>query len=349
MPALSSPATATPRCDTVSVAADFIAGRAPATCLVIAELGVNHNGAREQALRLLECAREAGADAVKLQIFEPAELCSVVYRADEIKMLEGLRLTEADFFAICAAARALQMPVFATPFDEPSLDLLLRLEIPVIKIASGEVTHTPFLARVACTKRPVILSTGACEWADVDRAVATLRENGCRHLSLLHCTSAYPPPDAELHLRVLPALQARYPDCLAGFSDHSLGGEAAVAAVALGARLIEKHLTLNCDDAGPDHAASADPAGFAALVKAVRRTEQLLGSGVKKIQPCEGAIGRSVVAARDLPADHTLRSEDFAFKRAQPGVRPYAAAQLLGRRLRRAVARDALLTTTNIF
>ncbi len=366
-----------------SPALDLIAGRAPNRCVVIAELGVNHDGRLDRALKLLDAAAEAGADAVKLQLFVPTELCSRLHRADELAMLERLRLTEEDHARIVAAGRHRGMAVFATPFDEPSLALLRRLEIPLIKVGSGEVTHTPLLRSISATGLPVILSTGGCEWPDLDRAVAILRGSGsiaagsaserssftelCEKtrdesiprsdphgasvsssgrsaaLSLLHCTSAYPPPDSEVNLRMIPALAGRYPGCVIGFSDHTLGPEAAVAAVALGARIVEKHLTLDCAAPGPDHAASADPAQFAALVAAVRRTERMLGDGRKVVQPCEGRIGRSIVAARDLPAGHVLSSADLAFKRPAHGLRPRDAEELVGRALPMPLPADEVL------
>lgn len=313
---------------------ELIQGRRPGRCLLIAELGVNHDGRLDTALQLLHAARAAGADAAKLQLFVPTELCSPLHRAAEIAMLERLRLSDEDHARLVAEAERIHLPLLATPFDEPSLELLQRLRIPLIKIASGEVTHTPFLASVARTAKPVILSTGGCTLQDVDRAVATLRGAGCRALSLLHCVSAYPPPDAQVNLRVVSTLIARYPSCPVGFSDHTLGDEAALAAVALGACIIEKHLTLDCGAAGPDHAASADPPAFAALVRRVRRIEDMLGSPQKSELECEGRIGRSIVAAIDLPSGTVLRPEHLAFKRPGTGMRPYEATKLIGRRLR---------------
>lgn len=329
-------------------ALDLIEHRPPRNTTIIAELGVNHDGRLDQALRLVEAAAAAGADAIKLQLFEPTELCSVQYRAGEIHMLAPLALSDHDLAEILSAAAASGLAVFATPFDAPSLARLVRFDIPVIKIASGEVTHLPFLEDVARIGRPVILSSGACELADLDRAVRTLRSAGCRSLSLLHCVSAYPPPDETLNLRLIPLLRERFADCTFGFSDHSLGLEAAVAAVALGARIIEKHLTLDRAAPGPDHAASADPSQFAALVRAVRRVEVMLGRPEKHPLPTECAIARSIVAARDLSAGHEVHADDLAFKRAADGLRPFHAQQLIGRRLRRSVARDEQILAADV-
>lgn len=328
--------------------ADLIAARPPRRTLVIAEMGVNHNGSLERARRLLHAAADAGADAVKLQLFDPAELCSRLHRGAERAMLESCRLSGAQHAQLRDLAHELHLPLLATPFDEPSLALLLALQVPVIKLGSGEVTHTPLLAAAARTRRPIILSTGGCTPADLQRAVATLRAAGAPHLSLLHCVSAYPPPDDQLHLRVIATLRERYPDCTVGFSDHTLGSVAAVAAVALGARILEKHLTLNCADPGPDHAASADPSAFADLVQSVRRVEAMLGSPEKRIQPCEGRIGRSIVAARDLRAGQLLVPEDLAFKRPALGLRPYEAETLVGRRLARDIPCDEFVTQADL-
>ena len=322
---------------------ELIEGRTPSRCLIIAELGVNHDGRVERAIELLGRARQAGADAVKIQLFVPQQLCSRVHGADELSMLERLRLSDEDHARLRLEARRVDMPVIATPFDEPSLELLRRLEIPIVKVGSGEVTHTPLLAKVAESHLPVILSTGGCEWIDIERAVFMLRENGCRRLSLLHCVSAYPPPDEQLNLRMISELARRYPECTIGFSDHTTGPEASVAAVALGAKIIEKHLTLSCAHEGPDHAASADPESFEAMVRAVRRVEQMMGDGRKAVQPCEGIIGRSAVAARPLEIGQTLSATDIVFKRPGRGVRPWAASALVGRKIRRRIPADELI------
>ncbi|MBK8914667.1 MAG: N-acetylneuraminate synthase family protein [Phycisphaerales bacterium] len=327
---------------------ELIAGQEPSRCLVVAELGVNHNGSAPRALRLVDEARRAGADAVKLQLFVPGELCSRRHRADELRMLESLCLSEQDHRAIVEHARAAGLSVFATVFDEPSLAQALRLGLPLLKLGSGEVTHAPLLAAAARSGLPIVLSTGASELHEVRCAVRTLRQSGAARLTLLHCVSAYPPPDQELNLRAITVLRDEFPDCLVGYSDHSLGSDAAAAAVALGACMIEKHLTLHCGDEGPDHAASADPAALAELVRAVRRVERMLGMEVKRRMPCEPVIGRSAVAARFLPEGHVLRAEDLAFRRPGRGVRPCDVQRLLGRRLARAIQDDELIETTDV-
>lgn len=329
-------------------ARDLIGHCPPRRAVVIAELGVNHNGHLDLALQLVRAAAESGADAVKLQLFEPRQLCSARYRRAEIDMLTPLALSRQAVEQICNAAKRVGLPVFATPFDDESLDLLLKMDIPVIKIASGEVTHTPFLARAGSTGRPVILSTGASGLSDVDRAVATLRAAGCPSLSLLHCVSAYPPSDEMMNLRVIRMLQARYTDCCIGLSDHTLGNEAAIAAAALGARIIEKHLTLDRAAVGPDHAASADPPQLAAMIRSLRRVEAMLGVAEKYVSTAECVISRSIVAARNLTAGDQLQLNDLAYKRAGAGIRPYRAAELIGKRLCRAVAYDEQIMLSDI-
>lgn len=329
-------------------ALDLIEHRAPRRVVVIAELGVNHDGQLDKALELVRAAATAGADAIKLQLFEPTELCSARYRRAEVEMLTPLALSQRAVREICDSARGLGLPVFATPFDDTSLSRLVEFDIPVIKIASGELTHTPFLDRAARTGRPVILSTGASELADIDRAVTVLHQANCRSLSLLHCVSAYPPPDQIMNLRVIELLRSRYPHCTIGYSDHTLGDEAALAAVALGAQIIEKHLTLDRTAPGPDHAASADPPQFCTLVRSIRRVETLLGSAEKHALPGECAIARSIVAARDLTAGESLKFSDLAFKRAQDGIRPFDAEKLVGHRLCRAIHRDEQIALSDV-
>ena len=317
-------------------------------CLVIAELGVNHNGSVDEACTLLDAARVAGADCAKLQLYNAQALCSRLHRPDEIAMLDEYRLSDEEHASLCDYALQIGMPLLATPFDPASLELLIQLDLPVIKIGSGEVTHTPFLEEVAATGRPVILSTGGCEWSDIERAVETLRENGCERLSILHCVSAYPPSEEQLNLRVIETLRQAFPFANAGFSDHTVGVNAAPTAVACGAMIIEKHLTLDRAARGPDHTASADPNSFACLVRSIRRMESLLGSGEKHLQTCEGTIGRSIVAARDLPAGRVLTKGDLAFKRPGKGLRPYRWRELCGQTLQRDLPRDELITLSDV-
>jgi N-acetylneuraminate synthase len=315
---------------------------------VVAEVGVNHNGSPALAADLVRRAAEAGADAVKFQAFVPERLCSAVHRADEIQMLRPLALAEADLAALKELAGRLGMDFLCTPFDEQSVEVVRRLACPAIKIGSGELTHTPMLGRVAGFGVPVIVSTGAGATADVDRAVAALRAGGAEQIALLHCTSAYPAPAEQANLAAIPLMRQRYPDCVIGYSDHTEGPMAAVMAVALGAAIIEKHLTLDRRMAGPDHAASAEPAELAELIAQVRQARRMLGDPVKRPAACEPTIGRSLVAAGDLPAGTVLAREHVAFKRPGTGIRPYRLNDVLGRRLLRDVPADELILERDI-
>lgn len=317
-------------------------------CLVIAELGVNHNGSLQEAIALLDAAKASGADCAKIQLYNAEDLCSQLYRSAEIGMLNELRLSDNEHRELARYAQKIDLPLLATPFDSASLQTLLDLKLPVIKIGSGEITHTPFLAEVASTGKPVILSTGGCQQGDIERAVGTLETEGCVGLNLLHCVSAYPPPDEQLNLRMINTLKRSFPDLNIGYSDHSVGIDAAVAAVASGAIIVEKHLTRDCAAIGPDHAASADPSCFLRMVGAIRQTEAMLGTGQKRLQPCEGTIGRSIVAARDLPAGHPLTREDLAFKRPGDGLRPHRWHEIIGQVLSQPREADQQITLTDL-
>jgi N,N'-diacetyllegionaminate synthase len=326
----------------------LITGQPLSRCLVVAELGVNHNGCVDQARTLLDAALASGADAAKLQLYNAEALCSRVHRREETQMLDTLRLSDDEQASLCEYAHSIGLPLLATPFDSQSLQLLIQLEIPVIKVGSGEVTHTPFLAEIAATGRPVILSTGGCTWTDIERAVDVLRSNGCQRLSILHCVSAYPPPETALNLRMIETLRSAFPFANVGFSDHSVGINAGPAAVACGAMIIEKHLTLDRSAEGPDHAASADANALACMVRAIRRMEDMLGSGAKQVLACEGTIGRSIVADHDLPAGHVLSNSDLAYKRPGNGLRPHRWREIVGCELKREIKQDELIMANDV-
>lgn len=312
--------------------------------VIIAEIGVNHDGSVPKALELIDAAASAGADVIKFQSYVPEALCSPLHCADEIAMLQRYELAEEDVAALKAAVEDRGKLFLSTPFDRPSLAMLQRLGVTAFKVGSGELCHGPLLEELAGTGLPVILSSGASSLEDVERAVASLESAGVSGLCLLHCTSAYPAPDQAMNLRAMRCLAEHFAPLPVGLSDHSLGITAALGAVALGARVVEKHLTLSHDDPGPDHRASAEPAELAALVSEVRRLEAMLGDGEKRPGEAELPVGRSIVAARDLARGQTLKLADFDFKRpGRRGFPPWQAADLVGRRLCREVPRDELL------
>jgi N,N'-diacetyllegionaminate synthase len=334
-----------------------------ARCFVIAEAGVNHNGDLGLAGRLVDAAADAGADAVKFQTFRTAALVSAAapkarYQVEttgggesQQAMLARLELSAAAHAALKAHAARRSLVFFSTPFDEASADLLEGLGVALFKVPSGEVTNLPLLRHVAAKGRPVLLSTGMCTLDEVAVAVATVRAAGDPPLAILHCVSAYPAPAEDTNLKAMDTLRERF-GCPVGLSDHSLGIEIALAAVARGAALLEKHLTLDRTLPGPDHRASLEPADFAALVRGVRAVESALGDGVKRPMPSEldtrAVARRSLVAARALPAGHRIRPGDIAIKRPGTGISPAELDRVVGRTLTRDVAADDLLDWTTL-
>jgi N,N'-diacetyllegionaminate synthase len=325
---------------------------------VVAEAGVNHNGDMEIARRLVDAAAEAGADAVKFQTFRTAALVSrdapkAGYQVEttgagesQRAMLARLELDEAQHVELRDRAARRSILFFSTPFDEASADVLERVGVSVFKVPSGEVTNLPLLRHVARKGRPVILSTGMCTLAETDAAVRAIREAGDPPLVILHCLSAYPAPPAEVNLRAMATLRERY-GVPVGFSDHTPGIEVALAAAALGAAVIEKHLTLDTSLPGPDHRASLPPADMAALVRGVRTIEAALGDGDKRPMPSEADTRRvarkSLVAVRDLKAGERLTPSAVALKRPGTGIAPADLERALGRVLRHDVAADDVI------
>lgn len=322
---------------------------------VIAEAGVNHNGDLETAKRLIDVAAGAGADAVKFQAFHAERLVTPSAPklrnepgADgpaetQLQMLQRLQLSEAQFEALKAHCRARQVMFLATPFDEESADLLDRLDVPAFKIGSGELTNWPLLAFVARKGRPVILSTGMSVLPEVEAAIDVLRDAGCREIALLHCTSAYPADPRDANLRAIDTLRRAFRLPI-GLSDHTLGTAVALAAVALGACVVEKHFTLDRRMAGPDHHASLEPEELRQLVRGIRTVEAALGNGKKEPAAAEretaSVARRSLVAARAIPAGTVLTRELVAIKRPGDGLPPSMLAAVIGRRVKVPLALD---------
>lgn len=325
-----------------------------APCFVIAEAGVNHNGSVEMALRLIDAAAEAGADAVKFQTFHADRLVTTdaptaAYQAARVgpaisqhEMLRALELSEAGHRLIQQRCGERKVMFLSTPFDESAADMLERLGVGAFKMSSGELTNLPLLEHVARKGKPVVLSTGMADLAEVALAVARVRECGAR-AALLQCTSAYPAEPASVNLRAMRTMSVTF-DVPVGLSDHTPGIAVAIAAAALGAAIIEKHLTLDRTMPGPDHQASLEPAVFRAMVDGVREAQAALGDGIKR--PAEGErelaqiVRRSLVAARALPSGHQLTAADVVAKRPGNGLPVAQADRIIGRRLRRDVAKD---------
>lgn len=311
-----------------------IGGGAP--CFLIAEAGINHNGDVDLAHRLVDAAAEAGADAVKFQTFDPEQ---VVSRRDEAQLAMGrkLALTPDTFAQLRAHAIARRLMFLSTPFDSGSADLLDRIGVPAFKIPSGEITNPPFLAHVARKGKPMLISTGMASLPEVVDALDIVRAHGSPPVALFHCVSNYPAAAEECNLRAMGTMRSLL-HAPVGWSDHSQGITLSVAAVAMGAELLEKHFTLDRSLPGPDHQASLEPAELRALVRDVHATEAALGNGLKLPVQSERAVAlaarRSLHAARDIDAGEVLEMSDLVLLRPGNGVPASEAGSLVGRRLK---------------
>jgi N,N'-diacetyllegionaminate synthase len=343
--------------DFVSRQYDFGEGDPP---VVIGEIGVNHNGDVALARRLIDVAVDAGVQVVKFQAFKTEKEISrfaelAPYQKEnspealsQFDLCKALELPDQAFRDLKAYCDERRIGFLCSVFDFDSVDLIAgELGATAVKIASGEVTNTPLLEYVARRKLGVILSTGASTMPEVAEAVATLQRAGCPELVLLHCVSNYPAPMHDLNLRAMTAMRDAF-GLPTGFSDHTMGVEAAVAATALGAVCIEKHFTLSHDLEGPDHKASAEPDELRRLVAAVTAVKGALGDGIKRPMPSEMAnlplIRRSLVAVGALRKGDALTRERVEIKRPADGIDPRRLDEALGRTLARDVADDEPIT-----
>ncbi len=330
-----------------------------ASCLVIAEAGVNHNGDLHLAHRLIDAAAHAGADAVKFQTFSAERLVSprapkAAYQrrqtgegGNQLDMLKELELSADDFGVLQQHAHDRHILFLSTPFDEESADMLAGLDVPAFKLGSGEVTNLPLLRHVAAFGRPVILSTGMAYLGEVEVAVRALREGGCEDLALLHCVSNYPADPADANLLAMATLAAAFAVPV-GYSDHTPGVAVALAAVAMGACIIEKHFTLDQSLPGPDHAASLEPGELQALVRGIRTVETAFGDGIKEPRPAERdtrqVARRSLFLRRAVRAGDFINAGDLVALRPADGISPADMDKVIGRPAARALAAGSLLT-----
>ena len=325
---------------------------------IIAEAGVNHNGSLELGLRLVDAAKASGADAVKFQTFR-ADLLATPFTQkaayqqrttssaeSQFEMLKKLELDAAAHQRLIDHCRQSGIQFLSSPFDMQSADLLASLGVQIFKVPSGEITNLPFLEHLARKGRPLILSTGMSTLGEVEEAVGVLQSAGAKQVTLLHCVTEYPAPYAEINLRAMLTLKSAF-GLPVGYSDHTPGIEIAIAAAALGAEVIEKHLTLDRSLPGPDHSASLEPDELRQMAEAIRHVEAALGTGIKAPAPCElpnlPIARKSVVAAHPLEAGHRLRPEDLHIKRPGTGIAPKFLPVLIGRTLRSGVAQDEII------
>lgn len=322
---------------------------------VIAEIGHNHGGSITEAEKLFRKAAEGGAHAAKLQKRDNASLFTKEmydrpysgpqsFGATYGEHRRALEFEHAEYRRLAPIARELGIDFFATAFDLPSVDFLADMDVPAIKIASGDLTNTPLLSYAAKSGRPLIVSTGGADMDDVRRACDTvLPLTG--EMALLQCTAVYPAAPADLNLRVIETYRREFPGVTVGFSGHDLGPELSWIAYALGARVIEKHFTLDQSLPGSDHAFSLTPAELGALTAGLDRTRSAMGSPRKRRSGAEAAavtkMGKKLVAATALPAGHVLTEGDVAVKSPGDGLPPFQLDQVLGRSLRTALTPDA--------
>lgn len=322
---------------------------------IIAEAGVNHNGDIDIAKRLIDIAKEAGADAIKFQTFKAEESTSQTAekasyqkqndaaKESQLEMIRRLELPFEAFDILQDYCNMKDIDFISTPDGTESLQYLQKLDVPLIKIGSTEVTNHDFLREIGETGKPIILSTGMSTLGEVEKALELIYETGNTRVTLMHCTTDYPTALKDVNLKAMLTLKNAF-GIPVGYSDHTLGCEAAVAAVAIGASCLEKHITLDCSMIGPDHKASMPPKEFQEYVRYIRNTELLLGDGRKKPteHECEimNQVRRSILAKYDLKKGTILTKDMFCYKRPGDGIRPEYANILEGMELKRNIGRE---------
>jgi len=327
-------------------------------CYVIAEIGHNHQGDLETAKEMFRVAKESGADAVKLQKRDNRSLFTKAgynkpydnpnsYGKTYGEHREFLEFGGIEYKALMDYADEIGMTMVSTALDFNSADFLAKLDIPIYKIASGDLKNTPLLKHIAKFQKPMILSTGGGTMEDVNRAYDAIMPIN-QQLCILQCTAGYPAEFEELNLNVITTFRERFPKTTIGLSSHDNGIAMAVAAYMLGARVIEKHFTLNHTLKGTDHAFSLEPTGFRKLVRDLQRTKAAMGDGVKQVYETEKnpiiKMSKKMVAARDLPAGHMIRRQDITFKSPGDGLPPYDIDKVIGRVTRSAMREDDAIT-----
>lgn len=325
---------------------------------IIAEAGVNHNGDINLAKKLVDAAKEAGADIVKFQTFDVDAITSkfaqmAEYQKENIgevksqkQMLSELALSQEEFVELAGYCKGVGIKFLSTPFDIPSIAFLDELGCDVWKVPSGEITNYPYLREIARTKKDVILSTGMSTLEEVAAAVDLLKANGAKAITLLHCTTQYPTPMESVNLRAMCTLENEF-KIPVGYSDHTKGIEVSIAAVAMGARVIEKHFTLDKNMPGPDHKASLEPTELKQLVDCVRNVEMALGTGVKSPALAEidniKVARKSIVASCPIKKGEVFSEENITTKRPGDGINPMLWENVIGQVANRDFAEDELI------
>ena len=330
----------------------------PDGCIVIGEIGVNHNGSLELAKKMIDVAVESGADAVKFQTFSAEKLATrtaekAAYQkkndgeaGSQVEMLKRLEFSKEKLQACKEYCQEVGMVFLSTPFDEEAADLLEEVGVEGYKVSSGDLTNLPLLAHLAKKGKPIIISTGMANMAETEEAVTTIRENGNPSLAILHCVSNYPAVPKEANLRAMDTLAAAF-NVPVGWSDHTLGDAIALASVARGAKILEKHYTLDVNMPGPDHKASLEPAEFGELIRKLRDVEAALGNGVKRPQPSEldtaEVARKSIVSACDIAMGTEIEDKHLVCKRPGTGLAPRMIPLVIGRTAKVDIAADSVI------
>lgn len=325
---------------------------------IIAEAGVNHNGNIIIAKKMIDFAKGAGADYIKFQTFIPENLVSkyakkaeyqkITTASDEsqLQMLRKLMLSKNEFIELSDYCKATSIGFISTPFDLESVDFLNSFNMDFWKVPSGEITNLPYLVEIAKTGKPIILSTGMSDLDEIDAALNVLHSNGAGKITLLHCNTQYPTPIEDVNLNAILTLKDRY-NCDVGYSDHTLGIEVPIAAVALGATVIEKHFTLSSNMEGPDHRASLEPKEFKSMVSAIRNIEKALGTGNKVASPSEtenkDIARKSIVASRMIKKGEVFSKDNITTKRPGSGISPMRWYNVIGAVAKRDFQEDELI------
>lgn len=325
---------------------------------IIAEAGVNHNGSIELAKKMILAAKDAGVDYIKFQTFIPKKLVSkYASKADyqkqntdanesQLNMLGKLALTQNDFIDLKKYCNKVGIGFISTPFDLDSIGFLDKLDMDFWKVPSGEVTNLPYLEAIARTGKDVIMSTGMCNIKEIKDAITVLERFGTKNISLLHCNTQYPTPFEDVNIKAMLHI-ATETHKIIGYSDHTLGIEVPIAAVALGAKVIEKHFTLDKTMDGPDHKASLEPAELKSMVSAIRNIEKALGNGFKKMSKSEEknaeVARKSIVASKEIKKGDIFSASNITTKRPGTGISPMYWYDVIGQVAKRDFVEDELI------
>ena len=316
---------------------------------VVAEAGINHNGNVKIAKNMISSAKDCGADAIKFQTFRAGDLASK--KSKFFKIFKKVEIDYTHLGELSDHAKKERIIFFSTPFSEEAVDVLADLHVPAFKIASGDITHIPLIKKAASKKKPIIISTGMSNFAEIDFAVKAIKSERNNKIIIMHSVTSYPTPSSDANLRAINTLQCRYKYPI-GYSDNGAGILVPIIAVSLGARIIEKHFTLNKKMNGPDHSFSADPNELSLLVKKIRETEIILGDGKKNPQPSElqniQHARRSIIALVDIKKGDKLTYSNIAIKRPGIGIMPLNFHKVIGSSAKRNIKIDQPIKWSDI-